>query len=236
MENKFGLDKSKISSSSSITPSMKLQLTIVYSLLMFPLKYLETKIVLIVPLPSMVTILITQSCITLASCKYGHPSSTEYLGSIALLFMTMKVTMYNMPWILILIWGIIPKCLLNEKSAILKLNGVGWVVVTLIFALIHLLQHSPLTSIQKHIVHHVFSNIYYYYLHLMVYRCWSNSDYGFRSTTFIMNKLFTNDCQLCIEIRCQLQQLANGDNNLIVHYLLPYFLFNFQSSWGWQYL
>ncbi len=93
---------------------------------MFPLKYLETETMLIVPLPSMVTILVPQSCITLASCKNGCPSNMEYVGFIVLLFMTMKVTMYNMPWILILILGTIPKGLLNEKSTILKLNGIGW--------------------------------------------------------------------------------------------------------------
>ncbi len=92
---------------------------------MFPFKYFKIKIVLIVPLPSVVTILVPQSCIALASHKHGCPNSMEYVGC-ALLFMTMKVTMYSMPWILILILGTIPKGLMNEKSAILKLNGDGY--------------------------------------------------------------------------------------------------------------
>ncbi len=90
---------------------------------MFPLKYFEIETMLIVPLLSVVTILVPQSCIVLASHKHGRPSSMEYVGSIALLFMTMKVTM---PWILILMLGTIPKGLVNEKSAIFKLNGDGY--------------------------------------------------------------------------------------------------------------
>jgi hypothetical protein len=50
----------------------------------------------------------------------------EYVRSIALLFITVKVIMYGMPWILILILGTIPKGLLNEKSIIRKLNGTSW--------------------------------------------------------------------------------------------------------------
>jgi hypothetical protein len=37
----------------------------------------------------------------------------------------MKVIMYGMQWILIPTLGLIPKGLLNEKSTICKLNGVG---------------------------------------------------------------------------------------------------------------
>jgi hypothetical protein len=49
----------------------------------------------------------------LASHNHGRPNSMEYMGSTALLLMTMKVTMYGMPWILILILGTIPNGLLN---------------------------------------------------------------------------------------------------------------------------
>ncbi len=69
----------------------------------------------------MVTILVPQSWITLASRNHGVCKVYTIL-----LFITMKVTMYGMPWILILILGTIPKCLSNDELAIHKLNGVGW--------------------------------------------------------------------------------------------------------------
>jgi hypothetical protein len=57
MENNYGSEEREISFSSFITPFMKLWLIIVCGLLIFPLKYLEIKIVLKVPLPYMVTIM-----------------------------------------------------------------------------------------------------------------------------------------------------------------------------------
>lgn len=50
----------------------------------------------------------------------------EYVGSTTLLFIIVKVVMYDMPWTLILILGRISKGLLNEKSIVHKLNGTGY--------------------------------------------------------------------------------------------------------------
>ncbi len=92
--------------------------------LTLPFKYLEIEIILTKPL--IVTMLIAQSWITLVFLNQGWPSSMEYIGSTTLLFMIVIIIMYRIPWMWIHILGTIPKGLIDEKSIVLKLNGVGW--------------------------------------------------------------------------------------------------------------
>ncbi len=169
----------------------------------------------------------------MASCTHGHPSSMEYIRSITLLFITMKVIMYGMLWILILIFGTISKGLLNKNLTICKSNGVGWGGGNLNFCLnpivITFTLHLPSKNTSF--------TIFFLTCTIITTIWWSIAVVTIVIVALEVVPSFRTD-YLLVVVKYVLRLGANFNNWPMVIVILlsnircPTFFFDFQSNWG----